>query len=229
MRAHSLTYCIYPYAYTCIGNKKFELKLSVEEVSALVDGDLHMTDEHNMDLWIAVLNKIVLKPVEHFSEYQSPTHHASSDVHMQAIAEEEDGEGGEGGRNGITTNTSSRRATANTTTTSSSRGVLAEDSSGDDESGLVDKLRAATLASTNPISPSPSPSRKKAPITPTTAPPTRSTSSSRSRPGPGPTSNSNTPVGQMKPVPPSGSKPSSGGLPGGRGRSTRPSPGASLT
>lgn len=223
LRIHSLT--LYIPLYICyIGNKKFELKLSVDEVSALVDGDLHMTDVHNMDLWIAVLNKIVLKPVEHFSEYQSPTHHASSDVHMQAIAEEEDGEGGEGGRNGVTTNTSSKRAiTANTTTTSSSLGGLADDglnSSGDDDSGLVDKLRAAT--------PSPSPSKKKGPITPT-ASAARSTSSSRNRPGPGPTSTSNTPVGQMKPVPPTGSKPSSGGLSGGRGRSTRPSPGASLT
>jgi hypothetical protein len=52
--------------------KRYELRLTSDDVSSILDGDILVTSLDNVEVWLALLNKVTLKPVEMFSKLASP-------------------------------------------------------------------------------------------------------------------------------------------------------------
>lgn len=51
--------------------KRFELRLTSDDVSSILDGDILVTSLDNVEVWLALLNKVTLNPVEMFSKLSS--------------------------------------------------------------------------------------------------------------------------------------------------------------
>jgi hypothetical protein len=49
-------------------NQRFELRLSSEDVSNILDGDILVTSVENVEVWLALLNKVRLQPVSAFTQ-----------------------------------------------------------------------------------------------------------------------------------------------------------------
>lgn len=52
--------------------KRYELRLTSDDVSSILDGDILVTSLDNVEVWLALLNKVTLKPVDMFSKLASP-------------------------------------------------------------------------------------------------------------------------------------------------------------
>lgn len=52
--------------------KRYELRLTSDDVSSILDGDILVTSLDNVEVWLALLNKVTLSPVEMFSKLASP-------------------------------------------------------------------------------------------------------------------------------------------------------------
>ena len=50
------------------GGQRYELRLSSEDVSSILDGDMLVTSIESLEVWVALLNKIVLEPVAEFTK-----------------------------------------------------------------------------------------------------------------------------------------------------------------
>ena len=48
--------------------QRYELRLTSEEISSILDGDILVTSLDNIEVWVMLLNKISLNPVEAFSK-----------------------------------------------------------------------------------------------------------------------------------------------------------------
>lgn len=48
--------------------QRYELRLTSEEISSILDGDILVTSLDNIEVWVVLLNKITLNPVEVFSK-----------------------------------------------------------------------------------------------------------------------------------------------------------------
>ena len=48
--------------------QRYELRLSSDEVSSLLDGDILVTSLENIEVWVVLLNKLSLPPVEVFTK-----------------------------------------------------------------------------------------------------------------------------------------------------------------
>lgn len=49
--------------------QRYEIKLSSDDISNLLDGDILVTSLDNIEVWVVLLNKIVLPKVDQFSKY----------------------------------------------------------------------------------------------------------------------------------------------------------------
>lgn len=52
--------------------QRYELRLSSEEVSSILEGDILVTSVDNVEVWMALLNKVELQPVEAFAKLPLP-------------------------------------------------------------------------------------------------------------------------------------------------------------
>lgn len=48
---------------------RYELRLTSEDVSNILDGDILVTSTDNVEVWMALLNKVELQPVEEFAKF----------------------------------------------------------------------------------------------------------------------------------------------------------------
>lgn len=60
------------------GGQRYELRLTSEDVSSILDGDMLVTSIDSLEVWVALLNKIVLEPVAEFTKL--PTHESPEDI-----------------------------------------------------------------------------------------------------------------------------------------------------
>ena len=51
--------------------QRYEIKLSSDDISNLLDGDILVTSLDNIEVWVVLLNKIILPKVDQFSKYAS--------------------------------------------------------------------------------------------------------------------------------------------------------------
>ena len=60
------------------GGQRYELRLTSEDVSSILDGDMLVTSIDSLEVWVALLNKIVLEPVAEFTKL--PTHENPEEI-----------------------------------------------------------------------------------------------------------------------------------------------------
>ena len=76
--------------------QRYELRLTSEEVSSILEGDLLVTSVDNIEVWMALLNKIELRPVEAFAKLPLPPVNSKSDQSVpisRPVHEKDQGQG----------------------------------------------------------------------------------------------------------------------------------------
>ena len=76
--------------------QRYELRLTSEEVSSILEGDLLVTSVDNIEVWMALLNKIELRPVEAFAKLPLPPVNSKSDQSVpisRPVHEKDKGQG----------------------------------------------------------------------------------------------------------------------------------------
>ena len=66
------------------GGQRYELRLSSEDVTSILDGDILVTSLDSLEVWVALLNKISLDPVDEFTKLPT-TENAEEIIRNSAI------------------------------------------------------------------------------------------------------------------------------------------------
>ena len=60
------------------GGQRYELRLSSEEVTSILDGDILVTSLDSLEVWVALLNKVTIEPVAEFTKL--PTTESAEEI-----------------------------------------------------------------------------------------------------------------------------------------------------
>jgi hypothetical protein len=66
--------------------QRYELKLNSEDVSNILEGDILVTSVDSVEVWMALLNKVQLQPVETFQQFDEDERELSTSRAEQAVA-----------------------------------------------------------------------------------------------------------------------------------------------